>query len=119
LSAIPSPISAFVRDATQPYLRYLAETRDLKGCALHDPLALALAFAPELVEVRPLYVDVGIGSGPCLGKTIADFYELEGEKPNVRVALAVKARGAVEMFLGRVERLCRGALGSEGFPRRR
>jgi purine nucleosidase len=116
LSAIPSPISAFVRDATQPYLRYLAETRDLKGCALHDPLALALAFAPELVELRPLYVDVGIGSGPCLGKTIADFYQLEGEKSNMRVALEVKARDAVGVFLERVGRLCRARLGGERVP---
>jgi purine nucleosidase len=113
LCSVRSPISAFVRDATQSYLRYLAERRDLKGCALHDPLALALAFAPELVELHPLYVDVGLDSGACLGKTIADFYQLEGQSSNVRVALEVRAREAVEVFVRRVERLCRTEAGGE------
>lgn len=110
LAAIPSPISAFVRDTMEPYLVYLERIRGLQGCALHDPLALALAFAPQLVDLSPLYVDVGLGPGACLGKTFADFHQVEGEEPNMRVALDVRGREAVEIFLERIRRLCRSEM---------
>lgn len=107
LLKIPSPISAFVRDATKPYLRTLRERRQIKGCALHDPLALALAFAPGLVDLEPLYVDVDAGCGVSVGKTLADFYGLTGAAPNLEVALDVRAREAVEVFLERIGNLSR------------
>ena len=43
----------------------------LNGCALHDPLAVAVAVDPSLVTTLPLNMKVEV-DGPCAGRTIGD-----------------------------------------------
>jgi purine nucleosidase len=107
LLAIPSPVSRFIADATRFYMEFHDEYQSIEGCVINDPLALALAFAPHLVETESHFVDVDISGGPALGKTFADFYRLQKKPPNMKVALGVRAREFVELFLERMERLCR------------
>lgn len=103
----PSPISRFVDDSTRFYMEFHDEYQNIAGCAINDPLALALTFAPELCDYQELYVDVDISGGISMGKTIGDFYNY-GKKPaNMKVALGVKARDFMELFLERMERLAR------------
>ena len=40
-----------------------------------------------------------------MGKTVADFYNYDKKPPNMRVALEVRARDFIELFLERIERL--------------
>ncbi|MEK7276725.1 MAG: nucleoside hydrolase [Chloroflexota bacterium] len=108
LLAISSPISRFIADATRFYMEFHDEYQNMEGCAINDPLALALVFAPDLVQTESLHVDVDISGGVSMGKTFADFYRLQKKAPNMNVALGVKARDFIELFLERVERLCRG-----------
>jgi len=107
LLAIPSPISRFIADATRFYMEFHDEYQAIEGCVINDPLALALCFAPELVDYEELYVNVDIFGGVSLGKTYADFYRLEGKDPNMQVALGVRARQFIELFISRMETLCR------------
>jgi inosine-uridine nucleoside N-ribohydrolase len=52
-------------------------------------------------------VDVDISGGISMGKTIGDFYNY-GKKPaNLKVALEVKARDFIELFLERIGNLAR------------
>lgn len=106
LLKIPSPISRLIADATRFYMEFHDEYQDIQGCVINDPLALALAFAPELVDLHSLYVDVDIASGVSMGNTFADFYHLTKHAPNLRVALGVRARNFMALFLERMERLC-------------
>ena len=71
-------------------------------------LALALTFAPELCTYQELPVDVDISGGISMGKTIADFYNYTKKPANMKVALGVRARDFIELFVERMERL--GAL---------
>jgi purine nucleosidase len=104
-----SPITKFIVDATRFYMEFHDEFQKIEGCVINDPLALALAFAPELCTYRELPVDVDISGGICMGKTVADFYNY-GKKPaNLRVALDVRARDFLELFIGRIERLANAA----------
>jgi len=107
LLAIPSPISRFIADATRFYMEFHDEYQEIEGCVINDPLALALTFAPELVDMESLYVDVDIAGGVSMGKTIADFYRMQKKPPNMKVALGVRARDFFELFLERMEKLCR------------
>jgi purine nucleosidase len=102
-----SPIARFVADATRYYMEFHEAHQHIQGCMINDPLALALAFAPELVETQRLYVDVDISGGVSMGKTFADFYEIWKAPANMDVALRVRARDFIELFLGRMEKLCR------------
>ena len=105
LQEVDSPITKFVADATRFYMEYHDQYQKIDGCVINDPLALALTFAPELCTYQTLPVDVDIFSGISLGKTVADFYNY-GKKPaNLRVALGVRARDFMDLFVERIQHL--------------
>jgi len=81
------------------------EYQAIEGCVINDPLALALTFAPELCDYRSLPVDVDISGGVSTGKTLADFYNYDKKPANMKVALGVRPREFMELFLDRMERL--------------
>jgi purine nucleosidase len=76
----------------------------IDGFALHDPLAVAVALDPSLVEGQDLWVTVDTGDGLTAGKTFADFWHIPepwGE-PNARVALHVDADRFLRLFCERL-----------------
>ena len=105
LQKIDSPIPSFVRDATKFYMEFHDEYQGVQGCVINDPLALALTFEPELCDYRDLPVDVDISGGISTGKAIGDFYNYEKKPANMKVALGVRPRDFIELFLVRMEKL--------------
>jgi inosine-uridine nucleoside N-ribohydrolase len=101
----PSPISRFIDDSTRFYMEFHDEYQQIAGCAINDPLALALTFAPELCDYQKLYVDVDISGGVSMGKTFADFHGLTNKPANMRIAFGVRARDFMELFLERMDKL--------------
>lgn len=107
LQEVDSPITNFIAEATRFYMEFHDEYQKMAGCVINDPLALALTFAPELCTYQELPVDVDISGGISMGKTIADFYNY-GKKPaNMKVALAVRARDFMDLFVERMKCLAR------------
>jgi purine nucleosidase len=107
LQEVDSPITQFVADATRFYMQFHDEFQKIDGCVINDPLALALTFAPELCTYQELPVDVDISGGISMGKTVADFYNY-GKKPaNMQVALGVRARDFIDLFVERIQSLAR------------
>ncbi|HJW29133.1 MAG TPA: nucleoside hydrolase, partial [Saprospiraceae bacterium] len=104
---INSPITKFVADATRYYMEFHDEYQKIEGCVINDPLALALTFMPELCNYQELSVDVDLSGGISMGKTVADFYNHEKKAANMKVALEVRARDFIELFLERIEHLAR------------
>lgn len=105
LNRIDSPIARFIRDATSVYMTFYQHYEGFNGCALHDPLTLAAVIAPDLLTLEEHYVDVDISGGVSTGKTFADFMKVSKQPPNMKVALDVKGREFVELFIKRMERL--------------
>ncbi len=105
LLMINSPLTRFIADSTRFYMSFHDEYQHINGCVINDPLALALAFAPDLVNCEDLFVDVDISGGVSMGKTFADFYRMTGKPANMKVALEVRAGDFMELFLERMERL--------------
>jgi purine nucleosidase len=101
-----APVSRFIEQATRFYMEFHAEYQGMEGCVINDPLAVAITYAPELVDMKNLYVDVDISGGVSMGKTFADFYDFLKRPPNMRVALGVHAKAYIEHFLDRIEPLC-------------
>jgi len=50
-------------------------------------------------------VDVDLSNGISLGKTVGDFYNYTKKPANMKVALGVRPRNFIEMFLERMEKL--------------
>ena len=102
---LDTTLAHFIADATRFYMEFHDEYQQITGCVINDPLALALTFAPELCDYEDHFVDVDIQGGVSMGKTFADFYKMTGKSPNMRVALGVRGRGFIELFLERMEHL--------------
>jgi purine nucleosidase len=102
---VESEIPPFIADATRFYMEFHDEHQGMPGCAINDPLALALTFAPDLCDYAEYYVDVDISGGVSLGKTFADFYRLTGKPANMKIALGVRARDFIDLFVERMEQL--------------
>ena len=100
-----SPITKFVADATRFYMEFHDEYQQIEGCVINDPLALALTFMPELCTYQKLPVDVDLSGGISMGKTVADFYNYSKKPANLNVALSVRARDFIDLFVERVENL--------------
>jgi purine nucleosidase len=107
LNRIPSPIARFVRDAISVYMDFYKQYEGFNGCALHDPLTLATILAPELFTFEDHYVDVDISGGISMGKTLADLMKVSKKPANAKVALDVRGRDFIELFLERMETLSR------------
>ena len=75
------------------------------GCALHDPLTMATIIAPELFTFENHHVDVDISGGVSNGNTFADFMNVSKKTANMKVALDVRGRDFVELFIERMESL--------------
>ena len=86
LNRIDSPIARFVRDATAVYMDFIA---------------------PELFTFEEHYVDVDISGGVSNGNTFADFMKVSKKPANMKVALDVRGRDFVELFIERMESLSR------------
>lgn len=107
-----SNIPAFIEDATRFYMEFHDEYQGIQGCVINDPLTLALLFAPELCDYEELFVDVDISGGVSMGKTFADFYKMTGKPANMKVAMGVRSRDFIDLFVARMQDLCRLASSS-------
>lgn len=107
LLKIESPITTFISDATRFYMEFHDEYQKIDGCVINDPLTMALTFMPELCDYQDLYVDVDLSGGVSMGNTFADFYKMTKISANMKVALGVRPRDFMELFLERMEKLAK------------
>jgi len=104
--SMEEPLGTFLADTTSNVLDYMEQVRGMRAFALHDPLAVAVAIDPSLVETSLLYVDVAACGGITDGMTVADLRRIRDDvkyPPNLHVALKVDAARFLAFFQ---ERLC-------------
>lgn len=106
LMKIKSPVTRFLKDAIDVYLKASIQL-GYEGCALHDPLTLATIIAPDLLTLKEYYVDVDISGGISMGKTLADIFNVTKKPANMKVAMDVRGKDFIELFLQRMETLSR------------
>ena len=106
LLKIDSPVTKYIADSTRYYMEFHDEYQSIEGCVINDPMTLALTFMPEICDYQTLVVDVDISTGVGLGNTFADFYNYEKKPANMKVAMGVRPRMFMELFLERMENLC-------------
>jgi len=89
-------------DMAEVYMGAYKEYHDMDGCALHDPLAIAVAIDPSFVKTTPMYLQVELEGLYSVGRTVADRRERSKTPPNVDVCLQVDEDRFLEHFLTRV-----------------
>lgn len=100
-----STVKDFVRNVTKPYMDRFMIDNGIHGCAIHDPLAVAVAFRDDLIEFEHRYVAVETNSTYCDGMTICDFDNRWGKEPNVHIGLNVDAEKFLSMFIEHMDKL--------------
>lgn len=73
IMAIDSPLSQFIADATRFYLEFHMASFGVAGCAINDPVALALTCWPELAHTTDVHIDVEHVSELSMGKSVMTY----------------------------------------------
>lgn len=102
--ALGTPAGAAFADIVGYYFNFYLEHQGyLGGCALHDPLAVAIALDPALAGMLDINLKVDL-DGPFRGRTIGDPLRLYDPQKSSRVAVSVDAPRFVERFCERMLR---------------
>jgi inosine-uridine nucleoside N-ribohydrolase len=95
----------FVAELVDFYSRFHTERYpELGGSPMHDPVALAYALRPELLEVRRAHVEVDCAWGLGRGRTNVDFRGRGGE-PNANVAVGIDSERFLAFLVERITSL--------------
>ncbi len=98
IRASGSPFHEAVARQVELYPRYASQGSTF----LHDPLAVAVVFEPDLVKLRPLHVDVELGGQHTVGVTLARM-PTEDAPANAQMALDVDVSAFEELLVRRIE----------------
>lgn len=103
--ALNSSSSRAFADIVDFYIEAYANLKtNLEGCALHDPLAVAVAVDPSLVTTLPINMKVETKS-PFSGRTIGDERRLNSDEATTDVAVAVDTERFLSVFMTRLSTL--------------
>ena len=97
-------IAEFIKDVSSKYFE-VSLKRGLKGCPLHDPLAVGVAIDPSFVTLRPFHADVETEGRLTAGMLVADRrkrVQPVSEGHVIHAAVDVDADRFIEFFLKRV-----------------
>jgi purine nucleosidase len=102
----------FLEDASRFYFERMEKMLGKRIFTMHDPLAVAVALDPTLVETRRAAVDVETTGRLTTGATVVDWRGQWGRLANTEVAVAVDADRFRSLFFDAIARLAEGAGGS-------
>jgi inosine-uridine nucleoside N-ribohydrolase len=112
-------LTRFLEDASRFYFERMEKMLGKRIFTMHDPLAIAVALDPTLVETRQAAVDVETTGRLTTGATVVDWRGQWGRLANTEVAVAVDAdRSSTRWSVSRTgqrglgRRICRLPKGS-------
>ena len=85
--------------------RFHADTYGFGGSPIHDAVAVAHVFRPDLVQTEHRHVAIECASELNRGRTVVDLWQRTEEAPNVHVGVGVDGRAFVELLLERLPTL--------------
>jgi purine nucleosidase len=94
-----------VRELLAFYGRFHAEVYRFDGSPIHDALAVAQVFRPDLVVTKHRGVEIDTGPELSRGRTYVDFWGRAGWDPNCHVGVGVDADGFTELLIERINSL--------------
>jgi inosine-uridine nucleoside N-ribohydrolase len=85
--------------------RFHADTYGFGGSPIHDAVAVAHVFRPDLVETEHCNVEIECASQLNRGRTVVDLWGRTDREPNAHVGVGIDGRGFVELLLERLPTL--------------
>jgi inosine-uridine nucleoside N-ribohydrolase len=87
------------------FSRFHAETYGFEGAPIHDAVAIAYVFRPDLVETAHRHVAVEFGSDLTRGRTVVDLWQRTGKDPNAHVGAGIDGDAFLELLVERLSSL--------------
>jgi inosine-uridine nucleoside N-ribohydrolase len=98
-------VGTLVAELWEFYNRFHSQTYGFDGSPIHDAVALAHVFRPELVETAHRHVAIDCTSELCRGRTVVDLWRRTENEPNAHVGVGIDGRAFIELLLERLSRL--------------
>ena len=99
-------IISFLRDSARHYFQLMIRWGRGPYLFMHDPLAVAAAFHPDLLKTESVAVDIEITGELTRGATIADWRGLWGRPKQTQVAVDVDSGAFRDLYFETIARLC-------------
>ncbi len=101
------PVTRTIQAMTDYYYDQFAGPRGIESFSMHDPLCVAAALHPDLIEWRRAYVEVELTGTLTAGATVAYFERAEdvdpalaeGHKANILASVGVDRERFVALYL--------------------
>ncbi|HEX3272095.1 MAG TPA: nucleoside hydrolase [Ktedonobacterales bacterium] len=77
------PVTRTIQAMTDYYYDQFAGPRGIEGLSMHDPLCVAAAVHPDLIEWRRAYVEIELTGALTAGATVAYFNRAEDVDPSL------------------------------------
>jgi inosine-uridine nucleoside N-ribohydrolase len=98
-------VGAFVAELNDFFSRYHKETYGWDGAPIHDAVALAHVFRPDLVRTEHVNVEVELESELCRGRTVVDRWQRTDRPRNVHVGVDLDTDAFFELLVERIASL--------------
>jgi inosine-uridine nucleoside N-ribohydrolase len=85
--------------------RFHADTYGFGGSPIHDAVAVAHVFRPDLVESKHCNVEIECASELNRGRTVVDLWGRTDRAPNAHVGVGIDGRAFVDLLLERLPTL--------------
>jgi inosine-uridine nucleoside N-ribohydrolase len=87
------------------FKQYHQRTYGWDGAPIHDAVALAHVFRPDIVTTERMNVEVELESELTRGRTVADRWHRTGRPENAHVGVAIDADAFLQLLLERIAAL--------------
>jgi inosine-uridine nucleoside N-ribohydrolase len=98
-------IGRMVAELYDFFHRFHARTYGFTGSPIHDAVALAYVFRPELVQTEHRHIEIDCASELCRGRTVVDLWRRTENEPNAHVGVGIAGEAFVELLLERLRSL--------------
>ena len=95
-------MGVFVAELVEFFKQYHQRTYGWDGAPVHDAVALAQVFRPDLVRTEHRNVEIELDSELCRGRTVVDLWSRTDRPRNADVGIEIEADAFFELLLERV-----------------
>ena len=111
IRAVGNPVARVVADWLEFFYGF-HRSMGYPGAPVHDAVAVAALVRPEILTMKPYYVQVETEGDFCKGATVADRFGVLGHAPNTNVILDIDRNGFVDLLVEAAEQYNKTEVGA-------
>lgn len=101
--AVGNPVALIVAEWLEYFYRFHKE-HGYAGAPVHDAVAVTALIRPELLQMRPMHVEIETKGEYCRGMTVGDLRGLSQQPHNVTVCMDIDRDGFADFLVESVQK---------------